>query len=332
MTLPVGVSTCSVTWGPFSTLFGDDQAVMIKVSPVLSGEAHHVVWAGTGQSLLDFSKAFTAVAGEAAAFSVPHVDQDGFINSNGDAVKNWAYQVTATIGTVTLFKNFQPIVGQDTIDLDLLPDGSITPGVTAPVAPVFSVNGQTGNVTLAQLNGLPNGGTTGQVLAKASVTDGDVAWVDAASGGGAITSVNGKTGVVVLSASDVGAAPTTRTVNGHALSADVTVSKADVGLSNVDNTADTAKSFAASQISNSTTVGRSVVTAADATAARTAIGAGTSNLAIGTTSTTAMAGNKTAADLGGVVGTGITAVVAITQASYDALGTKDATTLYVING
>jgi hypothetical protein len=45
------------------------------------------------------------------------------------------------------------------------------------------------------------------------------------------------------------------------------------------------------QISDATTVGKSVLTAADAAAARTAIGAGTSNLAIGTTSTTAKAGN-----------------------------------------
>lgn len=44
-------------------------------------------------------------------------------------------------------------------------------------------------------------------------------------------------------------------------------------------------------ISDSTTVGRSVLTAVDAAAARTAISAGTSSLAIGTTSTTAAAGN-----------------------------------------
>lgn len=50
-------------------------------------------------------------------------------------------------------------------------------------------------------------------------------------------------------------------------------------------------------------------TAADA---RAAIGAGTGD--------------------GDVVGTGISAIVALTQAAYDALGTPDATTLYVING
>ena len=41
--------------------------------------------------------------------------------------------------------------------------------------------------------------------------------------------------VVPTTAADINAVPTTRTVNGHALSADVTVTKSDVGLSNVAN-------------------------------------------------------------------------------------------------
>ena len=47
----------------------------------------------------------------------------------------------------------------------------------------------------------------------------------------------------------------------------------------------------ASQISDATTTGRNVLTATTQAAARTAIGAGTSNLAIGTTASTAKAGN-----------------------------------------
>jgi hypothetical protein len=56
----------------------------------------------------------------------------------------------------------------------------------------------------------------------------------------------------------------------------------------------------ATDISDSTATGRSVLTATDATAARTAIGAGTSNLALGTSSTTAKAGDyaPTKADVG----------------------------------
>lgn len=56
-------------------------------------------------------------------------------------------------------------------------------------------------------------------------------------------------------------------------------------------------------ITDATTVGKNVIKAADQAAARTAIGAGTSNLAIGTTATTAMAGNKapTTSQRGGVI-------------------------------
>lgn len=92
--------------------------------------------------------------------------------------------------------------------------------------------------------------------------------VISASGGGAVDSVNGKTGVVVLNAADVGAAttaqgtkadsavqpaaianfvPNTRTVAGKALTADVTLAKGDVGLGNVDNTSDAAKPVSTAQ-------------------------------------------------------------------------------------
>lgn len=50
-------------------------------------------------------------------------------------------------------------------------------------------------------------------------------------------------------------------------------------------------SITADSITDATTVGKAVIRAADAAAARTAIGAGTSSLAIGTTSTTAKAGD-----------------------------------------
>ena len=44
-----------------------------------------------------------------------------------------------------------------------------------------------------------------------------------------VKSVNGKTGAVSLIASDVGAVPTSRTVNGKALSANITLTASDVG-------------------------------------------------------------------------------------------------------
>lgn len=90
---------------------------------------------------------------------------------------------------------------------------------------------------------LPAGGTNGQILTK---TDDGVAWSDAPDTG--VTTFNGRTGAVIPqegdytaemvgaradtwtpSAEDVGAVPTTRTVNGHALSANVTLDADDVG-------------------------------------------------------------------------------------------------------
>lgn len=50
-------------------------------------------------------------------------------------------------------------------------------------------------------------------------------------------------------------------------------------------------SVASTDITDATTIGRQVLTASSQANARTAIGAGTSSLAIGTTSTTALAGN-----------------------------------------
>lgn len=66
-----------------------------------------------------------------------------------------------------------------------------------------------------------------------------------------------------------------------------------------------AHSHPMSQISDASVLGKTLLAAADAAAARTAIGAGTSSLVIGTTSTTAMAGNKTFAfsEITGQIGT-----------------------------
>lgn len=78
-------------------------------------------------------------------------------------------------------------------------------GAVTYTAPVASVDGKTGTVSV-----LPTGGTTGQVLTKKTGTNFDVEW-QTVSGGGAVDSVNGQTGTVVLDADDVGALPDTYT-------------------------------------------------------------------------------------------------------------------------
>ena len=106
--------------------------------------------------------------------------------------------------------------------------------------------------------GVASGGTTGQVLAKKSNADYDTEWVDQSGGGGAVDSVNGQTGDVVLTASDVGALPDSTSIPAAAtvapadlgtkavgssskyaredhVHAKPTYTKSDVGLGNVDN-------------------------------------------------------------------------------------------------
>ena len=73
-------------------------------------------------------------------------------------------------------------------------------------APVASVDGKTGSVTV-----LPSGGTQGQVLKKSSSSNYAVEWGDQAAAS-AVLSVNGKTGTVSLNASDVGALPSNTSI------------------------------------------------------------------------------------------------------------------------
>jgi hypothetical protein len=140
-------------------------------------------------------------------------------------------------------------------------------------------------------------------------------------GGGAVDSVNGHTGVVVLSASDVGAQPSDSDLTAIAALAtsafgrslltlvDAPAARTALALGSAatqpssafDAAGAAASALAASQPLDSdltaiaalatTPFGRSLLTQADAAAVRTLIGAGTSSLALGTSSSTAKAGD-----------------------------------------
>lgn len=180
--------------------------------------------------------------------------------------------------------------------------------------------------------GVPEGGTAGQVLAKSTGDDYDTEWVAQSSGGGSgdVASVNGQTGAVVLDAADVGAraddwtpdlsgyATTSALTSGLAGKANTahtqaisTVTGLQTALDGKATTAQGAKADTAVQPGDlapyaktadipaaptwGTISGKPAVVAegTSQTAARDAIGAGTSNLQLGTGSTTAKAGDYT---------------------------------------
>lgn len=106
-------------------------------------------------------------------------------------------------------------LGALTSELDPVFSASAASGITS--ADITAWNGKytkpSGGVPVSDLNStaqsrlMPTGGTTGQVLAKKSNSNYDLEWVNQSGGGGAVDSVNGKTGTVVLDADDVGALP-----------------------------------------------------------------------------------------------------------------------------
>lgn len=116
------------------------------------------------------------------------------------------------------------------------------------------------------------------------------AWPTAAWGA-QVKTVNGTapdgSGNVTVSVS--GGTGTVKTVNGKSPDGNgaVTLAAGDVGAATSSHT------HTAANITDASTVGKAVLTAADAAAARSAIGAGTSSLGLGTTSSTAKAGNYT---------------------------------------
>jgi len=84
------------------------------------------------------------------SLTAPFVDQPGFTDQAGNAFTMWAYVVTRLTwfgsSVKTVRKNWQPVVGQDTIDFDSLPGGNIGLPVSAPIVPVTSVAGLTAAV------------------------------------------------------------------------------------------------------------------------------------------------------------------------------------------
>jgi hypothetical protein len=227
----------------------------------------------------------------------------GNVDNTSDATKNSA-TATFTNKTISGASN----------TLSNIPESAVTSltsdlAAKAPLAsPTF-----TGKVTTPALQVTTGAGTANQVLT--SDVSGNATW--AAPPSAPVTSVNTYTGAVVLVKGDVGLGNVDNTSDAtkNAATATLTnktISGASNTLSNIPESAvtnlttdlagkaATTHTHTASQISDSTTVGRSVLVATDATAARTAIGAGTSSLVIGTTSTTAKAGDyvPTKADVG----------------------------------
>jgi len=184
MALPDDILKGTVTFGQAVSLIGGRPTSMtFTIKPT-----HDLVHAATGIQILDFTEQITVEEGMPGSVTLPFTDQPGFRNSAGDEFKDWAYQVTGVFRgqggqSKSFSKNFQLPMGQSVVDFDLIPGGSISLPVTAPVARVTSVLGKAGAITVedfvdAGLGGggaVPDEGITAQKLAPDSVTQAKIA-------------------------------------------------------------------------------------------------------------------------------------------------------------
>lgn len=256
MAFPAGVQTCVLTAGRYFNATGVDYATSVSVTPTF-GSAEMITWGATGESMLSTKISDSETAGNVWSIEVPVVNQAGWVDPSGNAFTMWAYQVTITAGDKTVVKSVQPLVGQSTIDIDLIPGGANGTPSTTPLAVVTSVAGLTGPVSVAQL-------------------------IAAGLGGGGGGSVDPETVRDIIGSTLVEGTGIDITVNDAGDTVTVALS---------------AHTHVVDDIANSTTVGKALMTAVDAAAGRTAIGAGTSSLVLGFTTGTAMDGALGGVDL-----------------------------------
>ena len=184
MPLPAGVTTCLVSKkAPVS--FGGGQAkVYLEITPSV-----RLVHSATGTPLADFIETVEPLDGGVAQVILPHTDQPGFQDEAGNAFTNWHYTARARYQKGTDTKHlplttFQLKSAQTEVDLSLIPTGAAALPTTAPIAPVTSVNGQTGAVdTRLQDARTPEVLFTGTITyTNGAPTSAAVVWPDGVTG------------------------------------------------------------------------------------------------------------------------------------------------------
>lgn len=159
MAIPEGITTAPVAFGKATDFTGRGVTVSIVITP-----SHRIVWDATGDPLVDFTSTERASAGAEASISLPHTDQPGFVDINGNPIVNWHYVAAVSESLPDqapkrYTKMFQLPSELSELDLDRVPaDVEIDPTIVVPFYPVTSVNGESGavEITIADLGGVPS--------------------------------------------------------------------------------------------------------------------------------------------------------------------------------
>lgn len=90
MVRPADMRLFTLNFGPAqSQILGTPMGMKVVVRPSVS-----VTWAATGTPLPAFDEEITAVDGLQGQIQLPDPDQDGFIDGNGNTIRNWSFTAT----------------------------------------------------------------------------------------------------------------------------------------------------------------------------------------------------------------------------------------------
>jgi len=244
---------------------GSIKAGAIEASAIADSTITEAKLSTAVQTKLNSVAGVTSVNSQTGAVTLAKADLGlGNVDNTSDATKNSA-AVTLTNKTISGSSNTLSNIPQSavtglTADLAAKADSSVVSSLSADLADKAddsAVVHNTGAETIAGVKTfssspvVPTPGTNTAAANKA--------YVDSVAGGGGVVLWGGISGTLsdqsdVQNALDAKVG-TTRTVNGHALSTDVTVTAGDIGLGNVTNTSDATKNSAAATLTNKTISG-----------------------------------------------------------------------------
>lgn len=150
--IPAGISTATLHLDAPVSFTGDPGRLHVVITPSVP-----LIWEPTGTPIANFIDTFALGNGVDLVMELPHTDQAGFQDGFGNSYSGWYYTAKVVYekdGRRINFppKDFQILLGQDEVDLALVPSGNAAPvPQVAPILPVTSVAGLNGRVTLADL-------------------------------------------------------------------------------------------------------------------------------------------------------------------------------------
>ena len=219
-------NSTSNRWRVFNGSTWDEYATAAELAADLSGKVDKVE--GKQLSTEDFTTALKTKLDGIAAGAEVNVQPDWTAESGDGAILHKpTLGAAAGLDTGTAAGNIPVLNGSGKLPDSVIPTlaiGELVGTVDTQAELVTLSAAQKGDI--AKVTADPVANNNGVYWLNGTYSDLS-AWIQIV-GPGSVISVNGQSGVVVLTAADVGAVPTTRTVNGKPLSQNVTLAASDV--------------------------------------------------------------------------------------------------------